>query len=382
MESSVTRTRLSTFVVVVFLTVPSLFLLASFLNEELGELSPHSSTKPLHPLIKNVCTNTLYPSLCFTTLSSAPATFKKTTTLHRILEVAVNLTVTSVVNSEFHIKSLFTHQDLNSQEKNALNDCIDMTDQTLYELGQAIDDLHAFPPSMGDHLLHGSYGNLKTLLSAAMTNENTCIDGFVDLEEADSQSHKGLKGHLQSILTPISGMISNCLAIIKYMETLALRDGKIKNATMPRDKFTTWMADIDDRKLIEMVPKIRPDIVVAADGSGHVCTIKEAITLAPNRSSNRFLIKINAGVYEENLEIPREKVNIMLVGDGMNSTVITGSKSFADGFSTFTSATLSMVFRFQHMLFSFTPTCLRFLERKLETHNFFYYYFYHLLKIQ
>ena len=245
-----------------------------------------------------------------------------------------------MVNSGFRIKTLFTHQDLNPQEKNALNDCMEMTDQTLYELGQAIDDLHA---------LHPSYGNLKNLLSAAMTNENTCIDGFTDLEEADSECHKGIKGHLQSILTPISGMISNCLAIIKYMETAALRDGKIKNATMRRDEFPAWMT-ADDRKLIQMVPTIRPDIVVAADRSGHVCTIKEAINMAPNRSSNRFVIKIKAGVYKENVEISREKVNIMLVGDGMNSTVITGSKSFADGFSTFTSATLSMVC-FQHIGF-------------------------------
>lgn len=337
-----TRTRLMTIVLGVFLTLPTLILFASFLNEEGDQELVRSSTQPqpLHPLIKNACTNTLYPSLCFTTLSSAPATSKNTTTLHHILEIAVNATVSSVMDSGSDIKALFTYQDLNSQEKNALNDCMEMTDQTLYELGQAIDDLHAFPPSIGDP--HRLYTNLKTLLSAAMTNENTCIDGFTDLEEADSESQKGLKGHLQSVLTPISGMISNCLAIIKYMETIALRDRKIMNTTMPRDEFPAWMTAID-RKLIEMVPKIRPDIVVASDGSGHFSTIGEAISTAPNKSSNRFVIKIKAGVYKENVEIPRENVNIMLVGDGMNSTVITGSKSFVDGFSTFTSATLSMV---------------------------------------
>ncbi|KAL6331310.1 hypothetical protein AAG906_009738 [Vitis piasezkii] len=296
-----TRTRLMTIVLGVFLTLPALILFASFLNEEGDQELVRSSTQPqpLHPLIKNACTNTLYPSLCFTTLSSAPATSKNTTTLHHILEIAVNATVSSVMDSGSDIKALFTYQDLNSQEKNALNDCMEMTDQTLYELGQAIDNLHAFPPSIGDP--HRLYTNLKTLLSAAMTNENTCIDGFTDLEEADSESQKGLKGHLQSVLTPISGMISNCLAIIK------------------------------------------PDIVVASDGSGHFSTIGEAISTAPNKSSNRFVIKIKAGVYKENVEIPREKVNIMLVGDGMNSTVITGSKSFVDGFSTFTSATLTVV---------------------------------------
>ncbi|KAL1566837.1 pectinesterase [Salvia divinorum] len=36
-------------------------------------------------------------------------------------------------------------------------------------------------------------------------------------------------------------------------------------------------------------------------------------------------------------------MNIMLVGDGMNSTIITASRSLADGFSTFESATLTVV---------------------------------------
>ncbi|KAM1425822.1 hypothetical protein TB2_017750 [Malus domestica] len=33
----------------------------------------------------------------------------------------------------------------------------------------------------------------------------------------------------------------------------------------------------------------------------------------------------------------------MLVGDGMKSTIITGSKSFADGFSTFATASLTVI---------------------------------------
>lgn len=85
------------------------------------------------------------------------------------------------------------NQDLmSSQEKNAYEDCVLMLDQTLYQLGLAIDDplLNKSPSSY-------SYGNNKTLLSAAMTNENTCIDGFSDLEEflshSKSQSQKDLK---------------------------------------------------------------------------------------------------------------------------------------------------------------------------------------------
>lgn len=244
------------------------------------------------------------------------------------------------------VAGLFTGQDLNSQEKNALNDCTDMLEQTLYELRQAINDLRKFPSSRGSH--HRLYGNIKTLLSAAMTNENTCIDGFSDLEECNFKGRKDLKEYLQGLLTPISHMISNCLAMIKYMETINRKVTVIKNRprlnNMPEDDFqNAWIMKSSDRKMREITHERRPNVVVAKDGSGKHHTIQEAVRMAPNRSSHRFVIRIKAGTYRENVVIPREKVNIVFVGEGMNSTVITGSRNFVDGFSTFTSATLSMI---------------------------------------
>ncbi|XP_028070002.1 pectinesterase-like [Camellia sinensis] len=220
-----------------------------------------------------------------------------------------------------------------------------MLDQTLYELGQAIDDLRRFPASIG--YLPRSYGNLKTLLSAAMTNENTCIDGFSDLEEYDLKGQKGLKEYLQGLLDPISHMISNCLAMIKYMETINPQ-AISKNVPMlinnvPEDEFPLAWMTTGHRRMMERGRRVRPHVVVSSDGIGKHRTIGEAVRMAPNMSLNRYVIRIKAGKYTENVVIHREKVNIILVGDGMNSTVITSSKNFIDGFSTFTSATLTVV---------------------------------------
>ena len=81
-------------------------------------------------------------------------------------------------------------------------------------------------------------------------------------------------------------------------------------------------------------------LVVAADGTGNFSTITEAIDFAPNNSFDRTVIYIKEGVYEENVEIPSHKTNILLLGDGSDVTVITGSRSVADGWTTFRSATL------------------------------------------
>ncbi|KAK6912039.1 Pectinesterase inhibitor domain [Dillenia turbinata] len=71
-------------------------------------------------------------------------------------------------------------------QKNALMDCSKMLDQTLYELGDAIGVLHSIPDSDTPFIgKSNSFNDIKTLLSAAMTDRDTCIVGFSDLEEAD-----------------------------------------------------------------------------------------------------------------------------------------------------------------------------------------------------
>ncbi|KAK2992568.1 hypothetical protein RJ640_009178 [Escallonia rubra] len=318
----------------------------------------------VHPsIIKNACTNTFYPSLCHATLSSSvnPATSKNTSvapTYHHVLEFSINQTMSNVASAGLNILGYYSIQDLNPQENNALDDCMEMLDQTLYELGQAIDDLHTLFPSdsNGGYIRSKSYGNLKTLLSAAMTNENTCIDGFSDLE-ADSEyldskieqksTRTTLKQDIEKLLTPILRMISNCLAMTNYMEPITHQETqqnpRLLFNKMPEDRFLAWMT-VADRKIMKRSPRrMRPNVTVARDGSGNYTAISEAVKMAPNMSLSRYVIHIKAGIYKDSVMIPREKVNLMLVGDGMNLTVITGSKNFVDGFSTFTSATLTVV---------------------------------------
>ncbi|KAK6944685.1 Pectinesterase, catalytic [Dillenia turbinata] len=357
---------------VVFLTI-STVLFASFLgtcsslrggSPSINHTSSSSSSSSFpkqgvvqHPIIKNACGNTLYPSLCYSTLSSMPSA-KNATTFHRILDIALNHSLFSALTSQSHINTLLgSYQDLSLMQKNALMDCSEMLDQTLYELGEAIGVLHSIPDTATPFLgKSNSFNNIKTLLSAAMTNGDTCIDGFSDLEEADylqwqNQNHEGLalRGDLQEKLIPLSRMMSNCLAMIKRMETLNLDmefvdpQRILMQKILVGQRFPAWMSS-GDQKLMHGVHRVRlrPDVVVAKDGSGDFSTIGDAVRMAPNMSTNRFMIKIKAGVYKENVEIPRRNTNIMLIGDGMNSTVITSSRNLVDGFSTFASATLSM----------------------------------------
>jgi len=53
------------------------------------------------------------------------------------------------------------------------------------------------------------------------------------------------------------------------------------------------------------------------------------------------VIQVKEGMYEEYVTITKTMKNVTLLGDGSKKSVITGKKSFADGITTFKTATFS-----------------------------------------
>lgn len=64
------------------------------------------------------------------------------------------------------------------------------------------------------------------------------------------------------------------------------------------------------------------DLTVAADGSGDVKTVGEAIERVPENNKKRFTIFIKKGVYNEQIRIPSNKPFISLVGESAETTKI------------------------------------------------------------
>lgn len=53
----------------------------------------------------------------------------------------------------------------------------------------------------------------------------------------------------------------------------------------------------------------------------------------------RYVIYVREGVYYENVVVAKDMKNVTLYGDGSQKTIITGSKNFVDGVTTFETAT-------------------------------------------
>nr|AEK07905.1 pectin methylesterase [Allium cepa] len=88
---------------------------------------------------------------------------------------------------------------------------------------------------------------------------------------------------------------------------------------------------------------LKPNVVVAQDGSGQFTTIMAAINAMPEQYDGRYVIYVKAGVYDEQVTIKRELKNITMYGDGSEKTIVTGSKNFNAGTPTFLTATFAVM---------------------------------------
>lgn len=277
-------------------------------------------------------------------MSSREGEEAKITKPKDVIEAVLNFTITTVQHNYFTLQHIIkTRLGLSPREKAALHDCLEMVDDTL-------DELHKSALDLQDYSLNKSISqqadDLITLLSAAMTNQETCIDGFSH-DGADKKIRKGLMDgqmHAFRLCSNVLAMIKNLtdtdMAAAASAAGRQLREEE-EEAAATAIEWPEWLS-AGDRRLLQ-ASTVTADVTVAADGSGNYKTVGEAVAAAPERSSKRYIIRIKAGVYRENVEVPKKKTNIMFLGDGRTNTIITASRNVVDGSTTFNSATVAVV---------------------------------------
>ncbi|KAK9281059.1 hypothetical protein L1049_003952 [Liquidambar formosana] len=197
--------------------------------------------------------------------------------------------------------------------------------------------------------------DVQTLLSAILTNEQTCLDGLQSTASAWSE-----KNGLSSPLSNDTKLYSVSLALFtkgwvpktkKGTWKPAKRQLTFKNGRLPlkmSDQNRQIYESVSNRKLLQSSADkvlVSGIVTVSQDGSGNFTTINDAVNAAPNNTKTTdryFLIYVTAGVYEEYVSIAKNKKYLMMVGDGINRTIITGNRSVVDGWTTFNSATFAV----------------------------------------
>ncbi|KAK4431620.1 Pectinesterase 2 [Sesamum alatum] len=230
---------------------------------------------------------------------------------------SLNMAVDAAMNRALETLNHITLQDSKSQnvrEKAAVSDCWKFYEFTISRLNQTLN------PSPKSTSL-----DVQTWLSAALTNLENCKASITELNVRNSVG-------LEFLSDNVSELISNSLAI----------NAEIMEKNVNQKSLPSWLPEGYSKnfKLTENTAQL----VVAQDGSGNFRTIKQALDAASKRrNSARIVIHIKQGKYYEYLEISSYMKNIMLVGDGIGKTIITGNKSVASGYTTFQSSTVKVM---------------------------------------
>ncbi|GFP82142.1 probable pectinesterase/pectinesterase inhibitor 13 [Phtheirospermum japonicum] len=217
-------------------------------------------------------------------------------------------------------------------KKAAFDDCLELLHDAKDELNSSISSIK------GKDLDHMSSlkPELNNWLSAVMSYQQTCIDGFPDGPEKDS---------MKKLLKTVRELGSNALAIVSQVSSIfsAFHAPNAHRRLMAIDEagYPTWMDHEHRRMLKADATKFTPNVTVAKDGSGDFKTINEALNAMPEKYTGRYVIYVKEGVYAESVIVTKKMVNVTMYGDGSQKSIITGSKNFVDGVPTFQTATFA-----------------------------------------
>lgn len=197
----------------IFIPRNALALLLTFLlcisNMEISLADTNTtknSTETYTNYLKKACNSTLYPQICFESLSSYTSTIK--TNGLKLCTKALTVTLKAASNTSRLVKSLSKEGNLSKAEAGIIKDCID-------EMGDSIDMLKKSLKALGS--VNGSeiefqISNIKTWMSAAMTDETTCTDGIDERKISDEVMRK-----IRKTIVNISMLTSNALALINKL---------------------------------------------------------------------------------------------------------------------------------------------------------------------
>ncbi|KAE8694706.1 putative pectinesterase/pectinesterase inhibitor 34 [Hibiscus syriacus] len=198
----------------------------------------------------------------------------------------------SSFNRALYTTSFVSVTQMDPRVRSAYDDCLELLEDSVDALSRS---LSSVVPSQKGHGKGGSTQDVMTWLSAALTNQDTCTEGFEGLSGA-------VRDQMTVKLADLLELVSNCLSIfaasggVPTQNRRLLTSNDVVSAENTDERhFPKWLRREERAMLDTPVTAIWADIIVSKDGNGTVNTITEAIKKAPEHSTRRIIIYVKAG---------------------------------------------------------------------------------------
>ncbi|KAI9093876.1 hypothetical protein K1719_026874 [Acacia pycnantha] len=293
------------------------------------ELTPASS-------IKAVCDVTRYPNSCISGISSHPS-YSNTTDPEMLFMFSLRVAIDELSKlAAYPTKLRGSEKDQSIQMAldvcgNVLEDAVDRLNDSISLLELGGGEAILTPEKIDD---------LRTWLSATVTDQETCLDA---IEELNSTVAQEILRDMRTAMENATESSSNSLAIVTKILRVLAKVHLPLHRRLLGSSYPEWVGPTERRLLQQEANRTTmADAVVAKDGTGQYRTINEAVAAVKKKSESRFVIYVKEGVYVENVELKKDMWNVMIIGDGKNKTVISDSRNSVDGAPTFDTATFAV----------------------------------------
>lgn len=290
-----------------------------------GEQGLTTSTKSAHA----ICATTDYKDTCETSLSDA----KNTSNPKELIKVAFDAAMKNLSDVISH-SALLKKASKDPRTSGALDVCKQVLNDSVDDIRRSLDKVEGF----GMDKMQEYADDIKVWLSGAITNQQTCLDAFQNTSGDTGEKMKKLLNFTGELTSNGLAMVTQFSDVLQTLEIPGMK--KRRRRILLDDEF----AEERSRLLLGMASpsNLKPKAVVAKDGSGHFKTINGAIKAIPPKNNVLYVIKIKAGIYKEQVMVPRKMNKVVFVGEGPTKTKITGGLNFIDGVATFKTATVAI----------------------------------------
>lgn len=271
-----------------------------------------------------VCRATRFPSSCD---SSLPSSSDDLPTLHLLL-AAVNASARSLPPARSMSQSLLSTAGPDMARANAAANCLEFLSYSDHRTGLTLGAVAA-----------GRIKDARAWMSAALLFQYDCWSALKYVNTTRPV------GAAMAYLTGLSEVTSNALSMLAAYDRFGGGAAAWRPPETERDGVWEDMAAGAGRRL--KFPAAGEAKATVCKAGCEYAEVQTAVEAAPANvgAGEWFTIYVKEGVYKERVRVGLEKTRLVLLGDGVGKTVITGSLN-ADvvGVSTYNTPTVGIVF--------------------------------------
>ncbi|KAF8380466.1 hypothetical protein HHK36_027952 [Tetracentron sinense] len=153
--------------------------------------------------IRTSCNSTTYPKLCYSSLFSYASAIQSSPKL--LTQTAISVSLATARSTSTMLSELSKSRGMKPREVGAVIDCVEEMSESIEQLQKSVEEMSHVG---GFNNFVDQMDDIETWLSAALTDEETCMDGFTG-----NAMNGNVKSKVRNLVVNLAHLTSNALAL-------------------------------------------------------------------------------------------------------------------------------------------------------------------------